>query len=226
VTSLTPASAINESDTYTLAGTFHDPGTLDTHAVVIAWGPGEGATALGNADLTYLGNGDWSFTASHQYLDDNPSGTPSDLYNISVSVTDDDTGVGTGATAVTVNNVAPVVTSLTPASAINEGDTYTLAGTFHDPGTLDTHAVVISWGPGEDTTTTSLAAGLCSFTASHQYLDDNPSGTPSDLYPVTASVTDDDTGVGTGSTSVTVNNVAPTVTRLSGPAAGSDDDSH
>src|SRR5437763_15896408 len=89
ITTLPPASSTNENDTYTLAGTFHDPGTLDTHAVVIAWGPGEGTTTLGNADLTYLGNGDWSFSASHQYLDDNPSGTPSDLYTVAVTVTDD-----------------------------------------------------------------------------------------------------------------------------------------
>src|SRR5205814_4318040 len=83
---------IDENGQVTLSGTVSDPGLLDTHTVVIAWGAGEGSTALANADLTYLGNGVWAFSASHQYLDDNPSGTPQDAYSISVTVTDDDTG--------------------------------------------------------------------------------------------------------------------------------------
>src|SRR5262249_47142166 len=53
--------------------------------------------------------------------------------------------------------------------------------------------------------------------ASHQYLDDNPSGTGSDVYPISVTVTDDDAGAGSASTSVTVNNVAPAVTAVTGP---------
>src|SRR5204862_468427 len=145
---LSGAAAINENDTYTLAGTFHDPGTLDTHTVVIAWGPGEGTATLGNADLTYLGNGDWSFTASHQYLDDNPSGTASDLYPVTVSVTDDDTGMGTGATAVTVNNVAPVVNPIGGPTLGVRGQSLDFSGSFSDVGTLDTHKVRWDFGDG------------------------------------------------------------------------------
>src|SRR5207249_391862 len=87
--------------------------------VVITWGggipgqPSEGSTTLNSAQLTYLGNGDWSFTASHQYLDDNPTGSPSDLYAVTVKVTDDDSGIGTGASSVTVDNVAPAVDPIT-----------------------------------------------------------------------------------------------------------------
>src|SRR5207237_1006555 len=133
---------------------------------------------------------------------------------------DDDTGVGTGGTGVTVNNVAPAAKSMGGAAPGEEGATYALTGTFSEPGGLDRQAVVISWGPGEGTTTLNLAAGLTTFTASHQYLDDNPSGTPSDLYPVTVSVTDDDTGVGTGAAAVTVNNVAPVANPIGGPTLG------
>ena len=43
----------------------------------------------------------------------------------------------------------------------------------------------------------------------HKYLDDNPTETPSDVYPITITLTDDDGGVATASTSVRVNNVAP-----------------
>jgi extracellular elastinolytic metalloproteinase len=235
VTALTPAGSVDENGTFTVAGTFFDPGVLDTHTVVVTWGggtpdqPAEGSTTLNEGDLTYLGGGVWSFTASHQYLDDNPTGTPSDLYGISVTVTDDDTGVGTAATAVTVNNVSPVVTSLTPPSAVNENGVYTLTGTFHDDGTLDSHTVVIGWGggaPGQpaegstaltDADLTYLGGGDWQFTATHRYLDDNPTGTPSDLYAVSVTVTDDDAGVGSGGTAVTVNNVAPVITALAGP---------
>src|SRR5205823_10200854 len=115
-------------------------------------------------------------------------------YPITVTVTDDDGGIGTGSTGVTVNNVAPSNVSLsTSAAAINENDSVTLTGTFDDPGTLDTHTVVITWGPGEGSSTLTLGAGVTTFTASHPYLDDNPTGTPSDFYAISVTVTDDDT---------------------------------
>ena len=50
----------------------------------------------------------------------------------------------------------------------------------------------------------------------HQYLDDNPSGTPTDDYPIAVTVTDSDGASDTESTTVTVNNVAPVITSLSG----------
>ena len=197
------SGTIDEGGTFTLNGSFSDPGTQDSHTVLINWGSDEGTTLLN------LAAGVTNFTASHPYLDDNPSGTAFDTYAVSVSVTDDDGGVGTGSASVTVNNVAPVVTSLTPAASINENDSFTLTGSFTDPGTLDAHSVVINWGLGEGNTTLNLAAGVSTFSATHQYLDDNPTGTASDTYPTSVTVTDDDGGVDTGSTSVTVNNVAP-----------------
>jgi hypothetical protein len=204
---------INENGSVTLTGTITDPGTLDPHTVVITWGSGEGSTTLN------LAAGVLTFSATHQYLDDNPSGTPSDVYPISVTVTDDDTGSGSGNTSVTVNNVAPSNVSLTlSATAINENGSVTLSGSFIDPGTLDTHTVVINWGPGEMPTTLSLPLGARTFSAMHQYLDDNPTNTPSDLYPISVTVTDDDTGSGSGSTAVTVNNVPPVITGLTNSA--------
>src|SRR5262249_3981054 len=142
VTSLAVTSPINENDTATLNGTLSDPDVLDTHTVVITWAPGEGSTTL------TLAAGVTSFSASHQYLDDNPTGTPAAAHPIGVTVTDNHGASGTAATSVTVNNVAPTVTTLNGAASISENDTYTLSGTFHDPGTLDTHTVVIAWGGG------------------------------------------------------------------------------
>jgi len=229
VTNLSGATTVIENDTLTLTGTFHDPGTLDTHTVVIGWGSGEGSTTLttsgpnpSGTSLTYLGNGDWSFSASHQYVDDNPTGTAADAYTVSVSVTDDDGGVGSDSKTVTVTNAAPTGTNFNGATALVENDTLTVTGNFHDPGTLDTHSVLIGWGPGEGTTTlttggpnpsgtnlTYLGNGDWSFSASHQYLDDNPSGTAADTYTVSVAVIDDDTGIGSATRDVTVANANP-----------------
>ena len=97
--SLSDAS-ISEDGSITLNGTFFDPGIVDTHTVVIDWnvnGPDEGTTTITTAGpnpagttLTDLGNGRWSVSATHQYLDDNPTGTLSDDYQIGVTVTDDE----------------------------------------------------------------------------------------------------------------------------------------
>src|SRR5205823_5928298 len=138
---------------------------------------------------------------------------------IAALVTDSHGGAGSAVTLLTVNNVAPSNVVLN-AGAVNENDSFTLNVSFADPGTLDTHTVVITWGDGSPSTTLSLAAGVLTFSASHQYRDDNPSGTPSDVYTVGVTVTDDDTGSGGSSTSVTVNNLAPVAT-LTGPASGS-----
>jgi hypothetical protein len=208
---LTPsASAIDENGMLTVNGSFTDPDVADTHTVVITWGLGEGTTTVN------LAAGVTTFGASHPYLDDNPTGTTSDVYPITATVTEPAGGSAGGSTSVRVNNVAPAVTGLlvTP-NPVAENDTVTLTGSFTDPGMQDTHTVVISWGPGEGTTTLTLVAGVLTFPASHQYLDDNPGGTATDLYPIGVTVTDDDTGSGSGATAVTVNNVAPTITSLS-----------
>src|SRR5262249_5481496 len=87
-------------------------------------------------------------------------------------------------------NFSPAVSSLAVTSPINENDSAALNGSISDPDALDTHTVVITWGSGEGSSTLNLAAGVTTFSASHQYLDDNPSGTPSDVYPVGVTVTD------------------------------------
>ncbi|TMQ31845.1 MAG: PKD domain-containing protein [Planctomycetota bacterium] len=201
---LTLASAsINENDSATLSGTFTDPGTLDTHTVLINWGDGSANTTLA------LGAGVLSFgPVSHQYLDNLPSGS---TYPITATVTDKDKGSGQGNTNITVNNVAPANVQLSlSATAINENDSTSLSGSFTDPGTLDTHAVVINWGDGSSDTL-DLAAGVLNFSnQSHQYLDDPAGG----VYGISVTVTDNNNASGLGATSVTVNNVAPSGLQL------------
>src|SRR5262249_43590356 len=75
------------------------------------------------------------------------------------------------------------------AASINENGTVTVSGSFHDPGTGDAHTVTIDWKDGSPTTL-SLAAGIYTFSASHQYLDDTPSGTASDVFSVRVRVLD------------------------------------
>src|SRR5262249_16615644 len=105
-------------------------------------------------------------------------------------------------------NFTPVVTA-TVTSPVDENGTATLTSTISDTDALDTHTVVISWGPGEGSTTLNLAAGVVTFSATHQSLDDNPTATASDVYPIGVTVTDNHGASGTAAISVTVNNVAP-----------------
>src|SRR5262249_44301025 len=164
-------------------------------------------TTLSNADLTYLGDGNWSFSASHQYRDDNPTGTPSDVYTITVTVTDDDTGVGAGGTSVTVNNVAPVIASVTgpsPSPGVR-GQTLTFGGTFTDVGTKDTHTATFDWGDGTASTAATVTEPVGStpgsVSAIHVYTKDG-------TYTVTLKVTDDDTGTVSSSKTITIAVVA------------------
>ena len=204
---VTPSpSTINENGSITLGGGFVDPGTLDTHSVVISWGDGSSDTTvpLAAGVVTFSG-------VSHQYLDDNPTGTASDSYTIGVTVTDKDLDSGTGSTSVTVNNVAPSALSANLSDDdIDEGDSTTLSGSFVDPGTLDTHTVVINWGDGSTNTTLNLGAGVLTYSSPHSYLDDDAD----DSYTITVTVTDDDTGSTSTTTDITVSNVAPVLSAV------------
>jgi hypothetical protein len=94
---------------------------------------------------------------------------------------------------ITVTNVndQPISNTLNIApGAINENDSAVLNGSFSDADGGDSHTVVITWGDGSPNTTLNLAAGVFSFTATHQYKDDNPTATAADVNTVTVSVCD------------------------------------
>jgi hypothetical protein len=207
-------TTLNENEVVTLGGTFADPGSQDTFTVTINWGDGSANTTLN------LGAGTTNFSTTHQYLNDDlvggtGNGTASDNFTITVTVTDDDAGSTNTNTTVTVNNVAPGNLVLSNPFTINEDDSILLTGSFTDPGSKDKHTVEIDWnGDGVYDETLTLAAGVLTFSAKHQYLDDVPSNSPSDKNAINVRVRDLDLGEITGATAVTVNNVNPSVVSL------------
>jgi PKD domain-containing protein/Big-like domain-containing protein/FIMAH domain-containing protein len=80
---------ITSQELLTFAGAFTDPGKLDSH--VVTWNFGDGQTAGAN----YGPGGSASFSATHAYI---AAGT----YNVRLTVTDDDGGVGQATTQVVI----------------------------------------------------------------------------------------------------------------------------
>ena len=178
----------NEGDIVEFNASFSDPGIEDTHT--IKWNFGDGSTATN------------TLTPSHTYTDNG-------IYDVSITVTDDEGASTTSTLKVTVNNVAPVIDELEDKTG-NEGEAIAFNANFNDPGILDTHTIEWDFGDGSTATNT--------LTPSHTYPDNGE-------YQVTLAVTDDD-GAATSSTiKVTVNNVAPAIDSLTGDTEISEGDS-
>ena len=207
ISDLSITSPIDENSTATLSGTISDPDASDAFTLTVDWGDGSTPEVFGYPA------GTTAFTETHPYLDDNPTGTPADVHLVTLSLTDG-INVVPDATSVTVNNVAPALSDVTITPTLNENGTATLSGNITDPGTLDTLVLTVHWGDGSPPQTINYPAGTAAFSETHQYLDDDPSGTPADPYVVTLILTDDDTGEDGDTTSTTVSNVAPTLSNL------------
>jgi hypothetical protein len=174
-------SPINENDSTTLTGDVNDPDD-DPMELIVDWGDGTTMT------YTYP-SGTSAFTETHQYLDDDPTATPSDIYGITLALNDGTNPPATGTTNVTVNNVAPAVNASANPTNVTLGAPVDFTGVFTDPGTLDTHTIDWDFGDGNGITGTLLP--------SYTY-------TQSGVYVAQLTVTDDDTGVGMASVTVTV----------------------
>jgi hypothetical protein len=114
-----------------------------------------------------------------------------------VTVSDDDSGSTSKTTSVTVNNVAPVITSITGTTdPVALGGSVSVTATFTDVGKKDTHTCQFNW---DDTTTSTVVAtetvgsGTGSCAASHVY-------TTPGVYSVTVTVKDDDGGMSDAAT--------------------------
>ncbi len=76
---------------------------------------------------------------------------------------------------------------------------------------LDSQDVIVDWGDGKTPVSVHLPADQRSFELTHEYVDDNPTGTPSDPSDLKVTATDKDRGVGSDTLHATVDNVAPTL---------------
>jgi hypothetical protein len=190
LSNVTITPSISEDASVTLQGDITDPGTLDDFTLVVNW---EGAPQ------SYpLPAGTTHFSQTHQYQDDNTSGTPNDNYNVTVSVTDKDADGDSTSLITTVSNVNPVLDTLSipPPASVNVPTN--LTGAYHDVGSQDTHKLLIDWdGDNSYDETVDVSGG--SFSVPHTY---GASG----VRTVHVQLVDDDTGSTTGSTSVTVIN--------------------
>src|SRR6185436_2760853 len=138
-------------------------------------------------------------------LDDNPSGTPSDTYTISVIVSDESSTSNALATSIVVDNLAPAFVGLTlSAATITEGASLTLSGGVADTGSPDVLSVTVNWGDGSGIQTPALSPTK-TFTANHLY------SVPGS-YTVTTVVTDDDGGSTVDIRLLVVADLAPSIT--------------
>ncbi len=194
-------------------GTFTDPGfdnplnlfadKTERFTYTVNWGDGS-INSTGPGVITTAGSagtltgGD--FGSTHTFLDE---GT----YTVTASVADDNGGVSSAFTfTVVIANVAPSLLFLTPSvGSPTEGTPFTLAGSFTDPGILDTHTVRVEWGDGTPDTVANLPAGILTFNGlGHTYRDNG-------VYSIVVTVTDDSGEEVVRNQSITVLNAAPTV---------------
>ena len=196
LTSASPISldplTIEEADSVTLEVEISDPGVLDVHTFDIDWGDGD-------SEEVTVPVGDRRISVDHQYLDNDPGGTPPDTYTVSVTVDDDGKGFDSASEDVVVNNVDPTLTAVADATNFS-GDIHAVSTDCDDPGTLDTHTATIDWGevggvPEGATVVEQDGSGTVS--GSHQYF------LPGD-YTVTIVITDKDGGTDTTSHKKTV----------------------
>ncbi len=168
----------------------------------------EGGAAFEGADVAYSlsmtdpGSADthtwsWDF-GGHGVVTDAADATanfPDDgTYNVTVTVTDDDGGVGTFLQSVVVQNVAPSIDAASVPAVVDEGSAQSLSVTTSDPGD-DVVTVAWTFSEGGSGTGSSL---------SHTWSDDGD-------FVVTITATDEDGGTTTETHAVQVDNVAPSL---------------
>ena len=175
---------ILEGETYTSSVSFTDPGA-DEWTATVDYGDG---SPVENPTLDGK-----SFELSHVYADNNSDNTP---YDITVTVTDDEGGMGASSAKVVVNNVAPSIYEGPDDDVIVEGETYTSYVKFGDPG-VDEWTALVDYGDG---TLETLEMIEKTFQLSHTYAANEACGP----FTVTVTLTDDDLGETSSAAQVTV----------------------
>ena len=183
--------------------TFSDAGSGDTHTATVDWDDGSTTTASVDQTLDVI-------TAEHVYANDG-------VYNVVVTVCDDDNDCGTGNIKIVVDNAAPQILDMLFESAGTvhvEGLPVNLTTDFNDLGTLDAHTATIDWGDGmpqdhglvSETPSGPPGSNLGAdgtVTGSHRYADNGG-------YRVTVCIDDDDSST-CQTEKISVTNAVPVV---------------
>jgi hypothetical protein len=195
------ADTVAEGSAYTLSvGAVSDPGTDTRTAYAINWGDG----SIDNFTPAQWAAAAGSF--AHTYADGTTAPT------IVVSATDEDGSFTLGTKSLTVSNVAPTL-SISGNDATNEGALYTLAISATDPaGANDALSYSIDWGDGSALQVLSAAQlAAVSGNVTHVFADDQDGPVNATARSIAVTVADGDGGSDTEILSVSVNNVAPTI---------------
>jgi len=178
-----PDQTVNEGDVILFTGTFTDVEYPDTHEATWDWGDSQAPTAGVVSETHTPPQSVGTVTASHAWGD---SGT----YTVTLSVRDEDGGIGRDTLTMTVLNVPPTVDAgpdmyAYPCSVI------TMTAQFTDPGWLDTHTGTWEFGDCSPVQTAVIREqnkppkGTGVAIASHTY-------ECCGMFPATCIVTDDD----------------------------------
>jgi large repetitive protein len=189
IDSLSVTPEVNEGGVVSLHGVFSDSDLRDSLAVIVDWGDG----VVESFEVSDRSN----FWASHQYVDDNPTGTTFDIYEVSTVLKDGNGGQDDAVAPVRVNNVAPEIHSITGLASAVRGQLIDFEAHFDDAGLLDSHEVTWDFGDG-----TKIVYGPGTVpVVQHRY-------TISGAYTVTLTVRDDDGGSDSVSMQVTIGAVS------------------
>ncbi len=185
--------AIDEGGVATVDVTISDPGSSDTHTATIDWGDDSGVEDLGPVTSP--------LSRTHIYTDNGD-------YPITVTVTDDDGGVGVGETMVTVNNVAPTAT-LTNDGPVDEGTTANVSFSAQTDPSLDDSATgfVYDFDFGNDGTFEIVDSASPTAGVPSELAVDGPA-----TVEVLGRIKDKDGGSTDHVTAVVVANVSPSLT--------------
>ena len=144
------------------------------------------------------------------------------VHIINVNVQDRDGGVTTGSVAVTVNNVAPTITSVVadPSVLPSSGGTSTVTVNATDPGTGDIPDLLYSIDCTGDGDFVDVASGDVANQVGNSSTCPFPAVLTTIVHTVKVKVDDQDGGITTGSTTVTVDAVPPAPPALISPEDG------